>query len=728
MPTIIIPVYNAFDEAIRCLKSIALHSPGEKVVVVDDASPDGVFEYYCSLHNLSLEHLSFDRNEENLGYGGSCNRGIVLAGDDDVVLLNSDTIVTAGWIEKLKRAAYSRKRVGTVTPFTNNGAICSLPHFGIDNNLPSDLSVDEFAALVEEVADGTYPELPTCVGFCVYICREALKACGMFKAEAFPRGYGEENDVSLRFAQAGYSNLLDPSTFIYHGGSASFQEEKSELMEQGQKIVEHGYPHYADDIARFYVQNPLRPYQSRVHEALLSHWLSTKEGVVLHLLHNGPYVSRIDPLGGTERCVQGLIEDLPQLAHWSLVVSQKYYILSAHMGAFHREFYFPLATTSLADIVSEDLFPLVHVHHTRWFNQGEVAEVLADHSNVVLSVHDFVLGCPRFHLLTPEVKHCDTTTCSSICGYSKSFISRYRESGQHLLSLASKVVCYSDSSRELLSNIFLLPESLEVVSHGISVPRVSEVPVQRSAEDPLRVALFGHIVPHKGGEILAKLFQRSSLPSGVPVEWHLFGPNDSPTRGEHVRAHGSYTHESLASLVRESGAHCALFLSQCPETYSLAVDEAWACGLPVIVSPLGAPKERVQKYGAGWILPTFDENDILSCLETVGSNTEEFEAKAKAVQQVPLLSRQQEALELALHYRSSARTSVMYEALLAIAKDSPLQPTTWKKVVGSVVNVCVKLLDSLRVRRKVEAVIYRVIPERILRRVKNVRRSAMISS
>ncbi|MCB0334483.1 MAG: glycosyltransferase, partial [Bdellovibrionales bacterium] len=520
-----------------------------------------------------------------------------------------------------------------------------------------------FAHLVEEVSGSDYPELPTCVGFCTYMRREALDRCGAFRVEAFPRGYGEENDLSLRFSSAGYCHLLDTTTFIYHSGSASFQEDKSELMEQGQKIIEKLYPHYADDIARFYVQNPLLPYQQRVQEALLKYWLESKEGVVLQILHNGPYVSRVDPLGGTERCVQGLIEDLPHLAHWSLVVSEAQYILSAHMGGYHREFYFPLAEISLRDIVSAELFPLVHVHHTRWFDQSHLAEALAEHPNVILSIHDFVLGCPRFHLITPEGEHCDTKSCSSVCGLSKSFMVSYRDAGQKLLSQASKAICFSDSSRRLLSKMFTLPESLEVVSHGISVTRNASYEVSRKEDEPLRVAVFGHLVAHKGEELFRKLFLHSKLPSASKVEWHLFG-SEAPIQREHITSYGRYTPENLPEMVMQSGAHCALFLSRCPETYSLAVDEAWACGLPVVVSPLGAPRERVERSGAGWVVESLTEEVVLSLLDTIASNSQELMTKVSAVQKVNLLTRRDEAEQLSRHYKSSPRAGKDYEALL----------------------------------------------------------------
>ena len=75
------------------------------------------------------------RNERNLGFTGTANRGMQLS-RADVVLLNSDTIVTAGWLDALCRCAATDPRIGTITPFSNNAEICSFPRFCENNPWP----------------------------------------------------------------------------------------------------------------------------------------------------------------------------------------------------------------------------------------------------------------------------------------------------------------------------------------------------------------------------------------------------------------------------------------------------------------------------------------------------------------------------------------------------------------------------------------------------------------
>ena len=70
-------------------------------------------------------------------------------------------------------------------------------------------------------------EIPTGVGFCMYITRSSLNAVGLFDADRFGRGYGEENDFCMRAAKSGYKHVLAHNTFVYHAGGVSFGEEKA---------------------------------------------------------------------------------------------------------------------------------------------------------------------------------------------------------------------------------------------------------------------------------------------------------------------------------------------------------------------------------------------------------------------------------------------------------------------------------------------------------------------
>ena len=201
--TVIVPVYRGLGDVQRCLRSIARHSASSdvplQIIAIDDASPEPDLPPY--LDRLASEHHSVPttvvHNSENLGFVRSVNRGLRQS-PGDVVILNADTIVTERWLDRLAAAAAERN-VATVTPLTNFGSICTLPHsiiaaFGLDGTDPK---IDECADFVSRNSIRVLPEVITGVGFCMYITREALELCGLFDEDTFGLGYGEEVDFCL---------------------------------------------------------------------------------------------------------------------------------------------------------------------------------------------------------------------------------------------------------------------------------------------------------------------------------------------------------------------------------------------------------------------------------------------------------------------------------------------------------------------------------------------------
>jgi hypothetical protein len=137
---------------------------------------------------------------------------------------------TVDWLDRLRRCASSRPKIGTVTPFSNNATICSYPDVCRENGLPDGVELGELDRVFRRVNAGKIAEIPTAVGFCMYIKRACLDQVGLFDAERFGKGYGQENDFSLRAAEKGWSNVLCADTFVFHQGRASFQSEKTALQ------------------------------------------------------------------------------------------------------------------------------------------------------------------------------------------------------------------------------------------------------------------------------------------------------------------------------------------------------------------------------------------------------------------------------------------------------------------------------------------------------------------
>ena len=152
------------------------------------------------------------------------NEGI-LASRGDVVLLNADTVVCDHWLDHLHAAAQARPDLASVSPLSNNATILSYPHTNAANPLPLDSSLAKLCAFLEERLEAdALIEIPTSVGFCMYMRRQAIEDIGIFDEAAFGLGYGEECDWAMRARNHGYRHYATTRSFVYHVGSVSFGE------------------------------------------------------------------------------------------------------------------------------------------------------------------------------------------------------------------------------------------------------------------------------------------------------------------------------------------------------------------------------------------------------------------------------------------------------------------------------------------------------------------------
>lgn len=244
--SIIVPVFNAPDEVRACLASLFKHSDltETEIIVIDDGSTDAAIGPICD-ELAGRPGVRVIRSPENLGYTRTVNLGVAMAVDRDVVLLNSDTVVTPRWLEGLRAAAYSRPMVATATAMSDNAGAFSFPVQGEHCEKPSHLSHEQYGLLmVQGSFDCPPPVVPTGSGFCLFMRRAAIDACGQFDSDGFPRGYGEENDFCMRAEAAGWTHLISPWSFVFHVRTASFKAEKGALITAALKTLNARYPGY----------------------------------------------------------------------------------------------------------------------------------------------------------------------------------------------------------------------------------------------------------------------------------------------------------------------------------------------------------------------------------------------------------------------------------------------------------------------------------------------------
>lgn len=246
---IVVPVFNAaihVEDLLRSIQACTL-SPHE-VLVFDDGSDDYTRERIARWEAID-PRIRYHRQPRNLGYTRNVNIAVQSTVADHIVVINSDTIVTPGWLTKLYHALASDGRTAAAGPLSNAASWQSIPRTRTPsgdwmlNLLPEGVGPAELAALVDRFSTASYPEFPLLNGFCTLFRRHALEQCGFYDDQSFPEGYGEENDLCLRLGQQGFTLRVADDAYVHHKKSVSFgAARRKSLSRRANTILRAKHP------------------------------------------------------------------------------------------------------------------------------------------------------------------------------------------------------------------------------------------------------------------------------------------------------------------------------------------------------------------------------------------------------------------------------------------------------------------------------------------------------
>lgn len=609
---VVVPVYRGLEETRTCIDSvIQSDSFGHmRLRIYNDCSPEPEVTSYLRKVAAKYPQITLVENRENLGFVGTVNAAMRAAMDGGdfaaVVLLNSDAEVANDWLSRMYWHATAHERIASVTALSNNATICSYPHLGT-NEMPAGVDVGSLDAMASSINAGMSVDVPTGVGFCMLITRQALEEVGLFDQEAFGRGYGEENDFCMRALHAGFRNLLALDVFVRHVGEVSFAEFSKPGKLVAEKVLVARYPDYFARVGTFAIKDPSLTARLRL---TFSRWRASA-GVV-HVLFTHALG------GGTERFVG---EEVSRLSAEGPVVvvrpakNRKNRIRIENASSFDG---FDVEVSvedsdELAALLTTMGVRKVHINHMLGFGDLVRRALAMAGLDYDFIVHDYYSICPQITLTTEQSKYCgepDLEACDACISarpnLGSSDIRNWRMHNEWLVLGAKSVYAPSSDAAARIERYFgIRPEVRYHESEASLQPERKPGIRPHDGRSPYRIVVIGVLAEHKGRQVVLDA-SHAARKQGHPLQFHLIGDPLGAVPAE-VRAKfqwtGPYQEEDLDRLIEESRADAFLFAAPWPETYSYTLSSAMRTGLPIIATAIGAFPERLANYPCSMLVP-----------------------------------------------------------------------------------------------------------------------------
>jgi len=623
---IIIPVYADLRITQNCILSVlgAKIKKRYRILIVNDCSPEPELTSWLREIANQNESIILLENEQNIGFVGSVNRGMKFGKSNHVVLLNSDTVVSDHWLDKMLYPTIEEQNVASVTPMSNNATIFSFPSMNPSKDIPLADSLTNLNSALEKYNLNKYLEVPTGHGFCMLITREALNEFGYFDELKWGKGYGEENDFCLKAQSSGWKNLVVCDTFVQHVGSVSFGSSASERINKNLVLLDKLYPSYLATVSSFVVSDPLKKFRRQpALDLLFNHF--TKNQSILHVIHSLG--------GGTEYAMTSLIaltvkEDTDCFVLRS-VNNGRVLRLENSSGNLTADFDAVTEFTDCIETLKQLKISLIHYHQlldfsTDIFNLPYLLDCPYD-----IALHDYYLSCLRVNLLTEKAQYCGGAelekcfNCLNVCGphpsshdvvENKNELNKVLSRNEAFAVKARRLVAPSDYVKDYFETIFNL-SNVVVKKHPEKTKRIELIKPSK-ANKTIKVAVIGAIGIHKGLERFKSLL--NIVDSGeLDLEFVLFGYSSADIdKYACLTVTGKYNINDLPELIKESSCDRALFLSPWPETFSYTLSEAFELGLYSFAPDLGAFSDRIPEVGVGELFDINISNDALLDLLT----------------------------------------------------------------------------------------------------------------
>jgi GT2 family glycosyltransferase/glycosyltransferase involved in cell wall biosynthesis len=613
---VVICVHDALTELRLCLWSLLSKTERRfRLILVDDGSAQDTTRFLRAFADRHAAVTLIHRAEPPHGYTLAANRGLEASRGDYVILLNSDTVLSSGWLRGLLAYGEAHPEVGILGPLSNAATHQSVPQVKRDgawaiNELPDWLTVDGMGFLLAHGVPRSDIRLPFLNGFCYAIKRTVIETIGLLDEERFASGYCEENDYSHRARLADFELAVLDDVYVHHAKSRSFGPAgRAELARRNYEsfLAKHGRAEIEQLVGVMESDHSLEP--ARMAVAALT-WAP----------------EAIAPLlGAPGRPALSVVFLLPGLAHGG-------------SGGAHSIYQEALGLRSLG-VPARIMLPEWDRARARatYTDADELFQTFVDEDDLIAKTADADV--------ISATHHKSVALLEAIRAQRSDFLPAYYVQDYEPFFTAPYIAAEAIASYTALPDMLLFAKShwlCNVVAerHGLHVAKV-EPSIDRHvftpapgagsrAAGPLRVVAMvrprtARRQPLATLAVLERLL--NALPGGVQVS--TFGCYEDELRelmpdadAALERHRGMLSRAQVAELLRESDVFLDMSVYQ---AFGRTALEAMACGATAIVPAIGGVWEFVESGGNGLAVDTLDGDGALAALCTLAGDRELLE-------------------------------------------------------------------------------------------------------
>jgi glycosyltransferase involved in cell wall biosynthesis len=476
-----------------------------------------------------------------------------------------------------------------------------LESFGRGSIVDTTLWLDRLARREDAVA------VPIGGGPCVFIRRDCLNAVGRLRTGLFAQGDGVLEDFCARARDAGWRNIALPGLFV---GQRS-QPRRSgvawtHLRERNLGFLERLHPGFG--AARSRTGELLAQARRRLD---IARWRADGRDIVILVTH--------DDGGGVERRIEASVANHASGGRRAVVLRPTRLpdgtaAVTIDGGSYPNLcFALPRERRALQRLLRAARPVAAELHHFVNHDPALLEIIRGLGSPFDCHIHDYVWFCPRIALVGRNDRYCgepNLAACESCVAelgtylHERTTVAALRDRSRTILADAKRVIAPSDDAANRIARHF--PGiSPDVVPHEDD-STVPEPPPMAHRDTTVRICVPGAIGLHKGFHVLLACAEDAAKRE-LSLTFVVAGTTTDDQRlmdTGRVWVTGPYQPHEAVPLIRSQRATLAFLPSIWPETWCLALTEAWRAGLRAAAFDIGAQAERIRRTGRGFLIPT----------------------------------------------------------------------------------------------------------------------------